>query len=64
MHKMWHIIVQIWKSNAVFRANRLTNYDLVNVIEFVPIIITAENKTFNLNNRKKGIRKKKTHPML
>lgn len=39
MHKVWHIVVQVRKGNAVFRANWLPDNDFVNVIELVPILV-------------------------
>lgn len=39
MDEMWHIVVQIWKSNAIFRAYRLSDDYFVDVIEFIPIVI-------------------------
>lgn len=43
MHKMWHIIVEIWERNTIFRAYGLSYNNFVDVIEFVPIFVTADN---------------------
>lgn len=44
MHKMWHIIVEIRERNTIFRAYRLSYDNFVDVIEFVPIFVSADRK--------------------
>lgn len=39
MHKMRHIVVQIWKCNSIFGTNWLTNNDFVDVVELIPIVV-------------------------
>ena len=34
-----HIIVQVWKCNPIFCTNWLTDYNLVDVIELIPVFI-------------------------
>lgn len=68
MNEMRHIVVQIWKSNTVFRSHWLSDDHLVDVIEFVPIIVTA-NELKKQNGNKSEIYCSTqpvcaTHPML
>ena len=39
MHEIGHIVVQIWKGDAIFRPNRLANDNFVDVIKFIPIFV-------------------------
>jgi hypothetical protein len=39
MHIVGHIIVQVWKCNPIFFTNWLTDYNLVDVIELIPVFI-------------------------
>ena len=36
-----HIIVQVWICNPIFCTNWLTDYNLVDVIELIPVFIPA-----------------------
>lgn len=53
MHKMWHVIVEVRKSNPIFSSNRLPYYNLVNIVELIPIFIPEKNKNKNLKKKKK-----------
>mmetsp|Transcript_27924 Transcript_27924/g.90698 ORF Transcript_27924/g.90698 Transcript_27924/m.90698 type:complete len:214 (-) Transcript_27924:799-1440(-) len=39
VHFPWSRIVQIWECNPVFRSNLLANNNLVDVIEFIPVLL-------------------------
>lgn len=39
MHKMWHIVVQIRKSNTIFSPNWLSYNDFVDIIKLIPVLI-------------------------
>lgn len=39
MNEQRHVIVQVWKSDSVFRSHRLSDNNLIDVIELVPIIV-------------------------
>jgi len=39
MHKVWHIVVQVGKGNAIFCANGLTDNDFIDVVKLVPILV-------------------------
>jgi len=39
MHKVWHVVVQVGKGNAIFCANGLTDNDFIYVVELVPILV-------------------------
>lgn len=39
MNVIRHVVVQEWKRNPILSSNRLTNYNLVNVIELIPILV-------------------------
>lgn len=41
VHKMWHVIEQIRKRYTIFSTNWLPDDDFIDVVEFVPVIITA-----------------------
>lgn len=43
MNKMRHIIVEIGKRNSIFSSYWLSNDDLINIIELVPIFIAVIN---------------------
>lgn len=36
---VWKVVVQVRESNLVFRADRLPDDDLINIIEFIPVFI-------------------------
>lgn len=36
---VWKVVIQVRKSNLVFSTNRLTDDDLINIIEFIPVFI-------------------------
>lgn len=38
---MWHVIEQIRKRYTIFSTNWLPDDDFIDVVEFVPVIITA-----------------------
>lgn len=50
MNKMWHIIVEIRKRNAILRAYGLSYYNFVDVIKFVPILVTVDKKELLKNS--------------
>jgi len=39
----WNVVVQIRESNAVLGANRLSNDDLVDVVELIPVLISTQH---------------------
>ena len=45
---MRHIVVQVWKCNPIFCTNWLTDYNLVDVIELIPVFIpiTQSSQSF------------------
>lgn len=40
MHKVWHIVVEVGEGDPVLGPNRLPNDDLIDVVKFIPILIT------------------------
>lgn len=38
---MWQVVVQVWEGNFVFCPDGLTDDNFVNVIELVPVFISA-----------------------
>ena len=67
MHEQRHVVVQVGESDSVFRAHRLTDDDLVDVVELVPVFITQVvifNQRFELrstwNRHVEGFRGEKT----
>lgn len=40
MYKMGHIIIQIRKGYSILCSYRLPNNDFINIIEFIPVLIT------------------------
>jgi len=46
MDILGHIIAQVWKCNPIFCTNWLTDYNLLDVIELIPIFIpTTQNSS-------------------
>lgn len=39
MNEQRHVIIQVWKSDSVFRSHRLSDNNLIDVIELVPIFV-------------------------
>jgi hypothetical protein len=40
-----HVVVQVWKCNPVFCTNWLTDYNLVDVIELIPVFIPIKQSS-------------------
>lgn len=36
---VWKVVIQVRKSNLVLSTNRLTDDDLINIIELIPVFI-------------------------
>lgn len=49
MNKFWKVIVKIWESNLVFSPYLLSDNDLVNVIEFIPIFVPEKSDKIRKN---------------
>lgn len=41
VNMMWQVVVQVWEGNFVFCPDGLTDDNFVNVIELVPVFISA-----------------------
>lgn len=41
VNMVWQVVVQVWEGNFVFRPDGLTDDDLVDVIELIPVFISA-----------------------
>lgn len=41
MHKVRHIVVQVWKRNTILGAYGLPYNNLVYIIELIPVLVTA-----------------------
>ena len=39
MNRKWQIVIKIGESNAIFCTDGLTNDNLVDVIEFIPVFV-------------------------
>ena len=52
----WIGIVQVRESNAIFGANGLTDDDLVDIVEFIPIFVTIEQKRRAMNGGRRDER--------
>ena len=50
MHLVRNVVVQIRESNAVLRAHRLTNDDLVDVVEFIPVLISTQSTDVHISH--------------
>ena len=42
MYILRQVVVKVWEGNPVLCSDWLTDNDLVNVIEFIPILVTRE----------------------
>lgn len=42
---VWQVVVQVWEGNFVLCPDGLTDDDFVNVIELIPVFISAGDKT-------------------
>ena len=54
MDMVGHIIVQVWKCNPIFCTDWLTDYNLVDVIELIPVFIpinTQQLKSFSITKQ-------------
>ena len=55
MNLKWYVVVQIREGNPVLSSDWLTNDDLVDVIEFIPILISAVKNENGKTHIKKAI---------
>jgi hypothetical protein len=59
---VWHVVIQIRKSDSVFGADRLTNNDLIDVIKLISIIVRHWKRRLLANEKKDNYQI--THPVL
>lgn len=45
VNMVWQVVVQVWEGNFVLCPDGLTDDDFVNVIELIPVFISAGDKT-------------------
>jgi len=44
VYKAGHVVVQEWKRNTVFCSDWLSNDDLIDIIELIPVLVPTNNK--------------------
>ena len=49
MDELWHVVVQIRKSDSVFGPDWLSDDDLVDIIELIPVLV-AEKQRLKISN--------------
>lgn len=40
MDEKWHVVIEVWESDSILCSDRLTNYNFVDVVEFIPIFVS------------------------
>lgn len=55
VNMVWQVVVQVWEGNFVLCPDGLTDDDFVNVIELIPVFISAGDKTELVYSKIKAI---------